>query len=154
MSLPDCERAAIRQLLDRRRTATLASLGETGPEASLAPFAIHGAELLLHLSGLARHRRNLEREARLGLLIAAAEHETESPLALPRLSLSGRIAAIDTADLPAARAAYLARIPEAEPLFAFADFSLFSLVADDIYWVGGFGAARRISPADWRELVA
>ncbi len=49
-------------LLARVRTATLATSGPDGPEASMAPFACYDGTFLLHLSRLAHHTRNLERD--------------------------------------------------------------------------------------------
>jgi len=147
-------RADIRALLAQRRSCFLATSGEGGPECSMAPFALHDGALLLHLSALARHRANIERSPTIGLMICALEQSDASPLALPRLSMQGAVSPVPDADLAAARAAYLRRIPDAEPLFSFADFRLFRFAPEQIHWVGGFGQARKLDSQQWHLIQA
>ena len=75
-------------------------------------------------------------------------------LALPRLSLQGHVAVVVGEGLAQAREAYLQRIPEAEQLFAFADFRLFCLQVERIYWIAGFGSAREIPLLSWQQMWA
>ena len=118
----------------------------------MAPYAILKGDVLLHLSRLARHTANIGRDARIGLMMCTPEAESDSPLALPRLSLSGRIAPVGESELPEACAAYIRRLPEAEPLFAFPDFRLFRLDVREVHWVGGFGKARSVSRQAWYRM--
>jgi len=143
---------AVRDLLDCSRIAFLATAGDHGPETSMAPYAIWQGDVLLHLSGLARHTANIRRDPRLGLMICTPETMADSPLALPRISLVGRIAAVAEPQLAEARHAYLHRTPDAESLFTFADFCLYRLAVERIHWVGGFGMARTISRQRWCGL--
>jgi hypothetical protein len=78
----------------------------------------------------------------------------DSALALPRVSLQGSVVPVPAEKFAAARQAYLHSIPDAEPLFTFADFRLYHLDVTHIHWVGGFGSARSISPALWHEITA
>lgn len=146
--------AAIIALLEQVRTGFLATTAEHGPETSMAPFALFDGSLLLHLSGLARHSKNLLRSPRAGLMICTPEVAGESVLALPRLSLQGEVAAVPEERLESARASYLYHIPDAEPLFDFPDFRLCMLRPGQVYWVGGFGSAREITLERWHKLTA
>ena len=150
---PDSWQQGVQQLLRQSRTACLASMGEHGPEASMAPFAIHDGNMLLHLSALAKHTGNIEREANIGLMICTAETVSDSPLALPRVSLQGKVTAVGAEDLAAAKQAYLKSIPDAEPLFAFADFRMFQFSPVRVHWVGGFGKARKVSLQQWQSMT-
>ena len=143
---------AVRDLLGCSRIAFLATAGDHGPETSMAPYAIWKGDVLLHLSGLARHTANIGRDPRLGLMICTPETMADSPLALPRISLAGRVAAVAEPQLAEARHAYLQRTPGAEALFTFADFRLYRLAVERIHWVGGFGLARTISRQRWCGL--
>jgi len=118
----------------------------------MAPFAMQNGMPLLHLSGLARHSRNLQRNPRAGMMICTPAAATESVLSLPRISLQGRVVALPEDRLDQARALYLEHIPDAEPLFDFPDFRLCMLNVDRIYWVGGFGSAREISLPAWQRI--
>jgi len=143
----------IRALLMRSKASFLATQGKYGAETSMAPYALHGGVILLHLSKLARHTANIERNPNIGLMICTPETEGASPLSLPRLSMQGEIALVAGDQLQAAQAAYVQQIPDAEPLFSFADFKLFEFSAARIYWVGGFGKARRVSPGQWQKFA-
>ncbi len=136
------------------RVSYLATQGEQGPEASMAPFALYRGDVLIHLSQLARHTLNIERHPRVGIMICTPETSTESPLALPRVSLTGEVASVAQQELSAARTDYLKRIPEAGPLFDFPDFRLFRVRVDEARWVGGFGKAHTLSAHGWYGLFS
>lgn len=145
--------AAVRDLLKQSRICFLATSGVNGPEASMAPYATHDGDILLHLSALAAHSRNIRENPAIGLMICTPETAADSPLALPRLSLHGKAIPVDDAQYEAAKAAYLKAIPDAEPLFSFSDFKLFRLTPTRVHWVGGFGLARKISLDAWSILL-
>jgi len=143
----------IRALLGSCRIGFLATQGKTGAESSMAPYALHGENVLLHLSRLARHTANIQTHPMSGFMICAPESSMDSPLALPRLSLQGSISPVPNEALISAQKAYLSAIAEAEPLFDFADFQLFRLEVANIRWVGGFGSARDIPLNTWRKIT-
>ncbi len=145
--------AGIQSLLNQSRVCFLATQGEHGPEASMAPFAIHQGNVLLHLSKLAKHTANIGTNPTIGLMICTPETTADSPLALPRLSLQGEVMPVLNEKLNAAKQTYLKNIPDAEPLFSFADFQLFEMAASNIRWVGGFGKARSITTETWYKLM-
>jgi len=144
----------IKHLLEQSRICFLATQGEHGPETSMAPYAVYRGTILLHLSALARHTGNIKTTPDMGLMICTPETAADSPLALPRLSLQGVAAPVPEALLESAKAAYLDNIPDAEPLFSFADFRLFQCTPTHIHWVGGFGKARTVSLAQWQKLCS
>lgn len=148
---------ALRELLLARRTAALGTLDARAPGqpfVSMVPFAIEpsGRRLVLHVSGLAAHTRNLLAHPRVSLLVTAPEVDGEPVHALPRVTLDGiaEPLAPDSAAWRTARAAYLARFPEAEPMTALGDFLFVSVALQGARQVAGFGAARSV---DAEELV-
>ncbi|MBN4061285.1 MAG: hypothetical protein COB41_10505 [Proteobacteria bacterium] len=142
----------VSQLLQQCRIGFLATVGEHSPETSMAPFAMYQGNVLLHLSSLARHSRNILNQPNVGFMICTPAIEAQSPLALPRLSIQGKIDLVPDTLLGVSKAAYVERIPDAEQLFSFADFKLFQMVPSNMQWVGGFGSARKLSLEDWNEL--
>ncbi len=142
----------VSQLLQQCHIGFLATSGEHSPETSMAPFAMDQGHILLHLSSLARHSKNILNQPDVGFMICTPETEHQSPLALPRLSLQGKIELVPDALLSASKEIYVERIPDAEQLFAFADFRLFQIVPLHIQWVGGFGSARKVSIDTWNKL--
>lgn len=149
---------AVAALLRGQRQAALGTLADGAPAVSMVAFAAEPSfgGVLLHLSGLAAHTRQLLAEPRCSLLIAEPDDGRDDVQTLARLTLSCRAAAIprDTPEYDAARATYLARLPAAELLFGFGDFGLFRLVPDGARYVGGFARAYTLTPEHLRQAAA
>lgn len=151
MTLDAATQRRIGALLRAHRWVSLASLGKDGPECSwvaMAPEADFQG-ILLHLSRLASHTRNLLREPRACLAVSEPEHPSRDPQTLARLSLFGTVAVIprESADHTAAAARYQERLPDAVPLFDFSDFQLFRMRVERARFVGGFAQAYSLDPA-------
>jgi len=140
-------------LLRGRRWAALATAGAEGPLASMVAFAPDPAwrGVLLHLSTLALHTRNLAASERASLVVSAADDGRGDPQELARLTLSGAATGIapSAADYGVSRDAYVDRFPAAEARFAFADFHLYRLVPERVHFVGGFARARTLPGASF-----
>lgn len=144
-------KVGVQRLLEKSAVGFLATQGETSPETSMTPFAMDQGDILMHLSTLARHTKNIQRQTEVGFMVCTPESEADSPLALPRISFQGSVSLVPKTELEAAKAVYLSRIPDAEPLFEFSDFALFRLSVTDVFWVGGFGSARKIGLKTWKN---
>ncbi len=137
------------KLLRRQRWAALASVGSDGtPLASSVAYAIHpeGHGFLLHLSRLAEHTRNLLQRAQASLVIGEPDTGEGDPQTLARFSVQGKTKRLspETPEFASARAAYAARLPDAEQRFGFKDFELFLLTPSRGHFVGGFARAFRL----------
>lgn len=152
--MSDAWQVGVSSLLLQCRSGFLATTGRHGPEASMAPFAIYQGSILLHLSTLARHTKNIAQDSSIGFMVCTPEEIGQSPLSLPRLSLQGKASIVSVEHLQATKQAYLKRIPDADRLFDFSDFRLFQIAPLHIQWVGGFAAARRISVHSWHEFLS
>lgn len=131
---------AARTLLAQSRTGALASLSENGsPWASLVMYGLldDGTPALL-LSTLAEHGRNLERDARASLMVAAPQSSPD-PLASGRVTLAGRVTRPSGACEAEAHAACLAAMKSAKVFAEFGDVSLWTLEIERVRWVGGYG---------------
>lgn len=131
----DTAAAAVRRLVREARFGALATLEEGGaPYASLVALSTDAAGRPTFLiSRLARHTRNIGRDTRISLLVAAAG--AADPMNAPRASLLGRIA-------PAgedARPRFLARHADAAGYADFADFAFWRMELDEAHLVQGFG---------------
>lgn len=143
---------ALRTLLHDRRHAALGTLDAAGaPFVSMVPFAIDAAagRLVLHISGLAAHTGHMAAEPRVSLLVTAADAAGQPVHDLARVTLQAlaHTPAPRAADWASARAAYLARFPEATPMTELPDFRFITLQITGARQVAGFGAARSV-PAD------
>lgn len=149
----------LRRLLAERPVAALGTLDEHGaPFVSMVPFAVEPVSgvLVLHVSALAAHTRQMQAEPSVSLLVMGADDWAESPQALPRVTLSAR-AEFTPRDSEAERplrAAYLARHPQAELMTQLPDFAFVRLQPTAARHVAGFGAARSVDLEDLARLLA
>ncbi|QTN23701.1 pyridoxamine 5'-phosphate oxidase family protein [Rhizobacter sp. AJA081-3] len=145
----------LRRLLERRPVAALCTLHRGEPAVSMVPFVLPrgGTSLLIHVSALATHTRDMQEHPRVSLLVMA-EPDDAMPQALPRVALQADAAMLprEGAAYETARGAYLARFPEAAPMFELGDFSIVTLQPVSARLVAGFGRAYSlVGPAleDW-----
>jgi PPOX class probable F420-dependent enzyme len=143
---------ALRTLLHNHRVAALATLDADGfPFVSMVPFAVEpsSAHLVIHVSGLAAHTRNLQAAPRVSLLVMQAE------VAGARVTLEGVATVLerDSAVWRAARDAYLARFADAEPMTALGDFMFVGIAVQGARQVAGFGAARSLDAETMAEVL-
>ena len=149
---------ALRTLLQTQRVAALGTLGEDGHAfVSMVPFAIDQGcgQLVIHVSGLAAHTRNLQARPRVSLLVLQAEVAGEPVHALPRVTLDG-VAAVLPADSSAwasARSAYLQRFPDVEYMTELGDFRFVAIAVSGARQVAGFGAARSIDAQELAQVL-
>jgi len=141
---------AARTLVHQTRTATLATLSDGGaPWASLVMYGLldDGAPALL-VSTLAEHGRNLARDPRASLMVAAPAGGGD-PLARGRVTLAGRAVRPAGARADEARAACLAAMSAAKLFAEFGDFTLWVLEVDRVRWIGGYGTMGSAAGADY-----
>lgn len=148
---------ALRQLLQRQQVAALGTLHKGEPFVSMVPFALlPDGQAVIHVSRLATHTKDMEQHPGVSLLVMGERAPDEPAQALPRATLQGQARACppDDARYAAARSAYLARFPQSEPMFAFADFSLFVIAARSVRFVGGFAQAASLTADGYAALMA
>lgn len=149
---------SLHQLLHHTRVASLGTLGDDGaPMVSMVPFAIASplSALVLHVSALAAHTGNMARHDAVSLLVMQPEVATEPVHALPRVTLLGHAETVlgDDTRRHAARVAYLARFPEAEPMTQLGDFQWVLVHVEQARQVAGFGAARSVGAAELLQVI-
>lgn len=149
---------ALRTLLTTQRVAALGTLDADGmPFVSMVPYAVDplSAHLVIHVSGLAAHTRNLQTTPRVSLLVMQAEAAGAPVHALPRVTLDGLARVLELHSTPWAegRAAYLARFPEAEPMTQLGDFMWVGIQILGARQVAGFGAARTLDATEMAGVL-
>lgn len=140
---------ALRTLLQTQRVAALGTLDADGlPFVSMVPFAVEpaSARLVIHVSGLAAHTRNLQATPRVSLLVMQAEVAGELVHALPRVTLQAQAAVLERSGVEwtQARDAYLARFADVQPMTELGDFMFVGITVLGARQVAGFGAARSL----------
>jgi hypothetical protein len=141
------------ELLRAQPSAALATLHKGEPAISMVPVALAADGLLIHVSELATHTRDMRAHPRVSLLLMGEAGEL--PQARPRVSIAGDAAFIDreTAAYDAARAIYLARFAQAAMTFGLADFSLVRIAASSARFVAGFAQAHALGGPDFMALL-
>lgn len=131
--------ARIRHLARTRDRAVLSTLqrdADGWPHGSLVLTACdHGAAILMFISDLADHTRNIKLDPRVSFLFDGTGG-FDDPLMGPRATLIGRAERTENKN---ARARFLARHPSAEIYAGFADFNLYRVVVERAHMVAGFG---------------
>ena len=135
--------------LPRGSLGTLAERdGRLYPFVSLVlPAQSSDGEIILLLSDLSDHAKNLQRDPRASLLMDGTL-ELKEPLTGPRLTLVGEVHL--SPDQQGDKARYLAIHPEAEMYAGFGDFKLYRFRILDGLFVAGFGRIYRLKPEELR----
>ena len=148
---------ALRTLLQRQPVASLATLHQGEPAISMVPYALlpGGQGFVIHVSQLATHTHDMESNPAVGLMVTATLDGSASPLSLPRASVRGRAQRCEAGspEHALARDCYLAKLPQSEELFSFADFSLFVITAHSLRFVAGFGRAMSITAVQFAAVM-
>lgn len=149
--------AYLKTLLTERRVLAVAVVDGGEPIVGLLSFAPTAdfQSLIVNVSHLARHTRGLFEGAPFDALVQELDLPDADPLQLPRVTLRGRarVPATGTPSHAAAREAYLARFPEAEPIVELGGFRLVRLEIEAGRIITGFAGAADVSPADLAGLA-
>jgi putative heme iron utilization protein len=142
-------------LLRSQRWAALATLDDGRPLASMVAYALDTDEagLLLFVSQLAQHTRNMLASADVSLVVSEPDEGEGDPQRLQRVTLTGTVSVVerDSDGFDECAQRYVDRFPDALPRFELGDFVLVRVMPADVRYVGGFARTARLS---WPELRA
>ncbi|MBW8269362.1 DUF2470 domain-containing protein [Caldovatus aquaticus] len=137
-----------RRLIRGAAGAVLATQAGGQPFAALVtPAAAPGLTLLLWLSALSEHTRQLRAEPRCALLFQGPA-AGPNPQTAPRVTVTGLAEPVPPAEAPPLKARWLARHPYAAAYADFADFALWRVRPVAALLVAGFARATRLRAAD------
>jgi putative heme iron utilization protein len=128
-----------RQLLHAHRYGVLSTLSKKfsgHPFGSIMPYLVdHDGSLLILISTLAEHTRNILTDPRVSLITHSQDN--------PHIQAQGRVTVVGSAaqiaDKENTGKRYLRYFPEAKTYFAMHDFSFYRIVPQAIRYIGGFG---------------
>jgi putative heme iron utilization protein len=140
-------------LLRRERIAHLATLRERAPMASMTLFlaAEDFGAFYVHVSRLAWHTQDMQRDPRVALSIAQTDDRRADPFTLMRVTLRGE--ATQAADGGELKAKWLARFPAQAINFELTDFSFWRIAPRDARFVAGFGRIHNLSAAQLMQAA-
>ncbi|MBI4809469.1 MAG: pyridoxamine 5'-phosphate oxidase family protein [Nitrosomonadales bacterium] len=136
---PQTTALAARQLLRTHRYGALGTLSKKfdgHPFGSITPYLVdHDGSLLILISALAEHTKNIMHDPRVSLIT----HNQEDP----HIQTQGRLTVIGTAARVAERKLagkrYLRYFPEAQTYYDMPDFQFYRIVPLALRYIGGFG---------------
>jgi putative heme iron utilization protein len=134
-------------LLRGERIAHLATLRERAPMASMTLYLAAGdfSAFYVHVSRLAWHTQDMQRDARVALSIAETDDRRADPFTLMRVTVRGE--SLQVEDQDELKAKWLARFPMQAVNFELPDFSFWRIAPRDARFVAGFGRIHNLSPA-------
>ena len=145
------------QLLHSQQVGALGTLHQGQPFVSMVPYVLAPdvPSLLIHVSGLASHTRDMQAHAQVSLMVMATPGPDSFVQALPRATLQAHAEALDpnSAAYAQGRAAYLGRFAQAEPMFELGDFALWRLTPQALRFIAGFGRAHSASAEEWAAAL-
>jgi putative heme iron utilization protein len=141
------------RLLRGERIAHLATLRERAPMASMTLFlaAQDFGAFHVHVSRLAWHTQDMQRDARVALSIAETDDRRADPFTLMRVTIRGE--AVRVEDQGELKARWLARFPAQAVNFELADFSFWRIAPRDARLVAGFGRIHNLSAAQLAQAA-
>lgn len=146
------------RLVAAQRWAALATSHEGRAAGSMVAYALEPGlrSLLMFLSTLSSHTRDLLADPRCSLVVTAPDPGEGDPQTLPRVSLEGAAHEVARHDprFPDAWALYVGRFPDAAPRIALIDFLLMRFVPERAGYVGGFARAAAYTAEQLAEGLA
>ena len=148
--MDDETRRQLAKLIRGERIAHLATLRADAPMVSMTLYMAERdfSAFYVHVSRLAWHTQDMQRDARVALSISERDDGRADPFTLMRVTLRGEAAQID--DGP--KEAWLARFPEQAINFQLADFSFWKITPRDARFVAGFGRIHNLSALELQTL--
>jgi putative heme iron utilization protein len=138
------------RLLRGTRIAALGTLHDGEPHLAMVAVAVASdfSAFYIHVSKLGKHTGDMEKDARVALLLTETDDDRADPQTLARLSLHGTADPVPRTDPYYAQIkhTYLTRFPESEPLFSLGDFSLWRIKPTGGRFVAGFARAFNVAP--------
>jgi len=139
-----------RQMLRAHRYGALSTLSKKfdgHPFGSITPYMVdHDGSLLILISGLAEHTKNILHDSRVSLIT----HDQNDP----HIQTQGRITLVGNAALDPERdrcgERYLRYFPEAQTYLDMPDFNFFRIVPFAIRYIGGFGDIHWVKADNYR----
>ena len=143
------------KLIHKERVAHLGTLRGEAPMVGMTLFIPMSdfSMFYVHVSRLAWHTQDMEKDPRVALSIAETDDGRPDPFTLMRVTIRGTAQRIPNDDrlVPDLKVAWLSRFPEQAINFTLADFSFWKIAPRDARFIAGFGKIHNLSA---KELAA
>ena len=137
-------------ILQTTRIAALGTLRDGSPQVSMVAFvsAQDFSSFFIHVSRLAQHTLDMQKDKRVSLLITESDDGRVDPQTLVRISIRALAELIHPGEpgYTPVKAMYLDRFPESRPLFDLEDFEFWRIVPKGARYIAGFARAYNLTP--------
>ncbi len=144
----------IKRLLNEERYGVLATTSHQYagfPFASLCPFAVESSgNLLILVSGLAEHAKNLRADSKASLYVQQAGDEG-NPQDSARVCVLVQAFPVERDEMEEAANTYVSRFPDATMQLSLGDFFFLRLVPEHLRMIQGFGSMFWMHAAEYRS---
>jgi putative heme iron utilization protein len=144
-------------ILANVRIAALGTIRDEAPRVSMVAFvpAQDFSAYYVHVSRLAQHTVDMQKNKQVSLLIAEADDGRADPQTLARLSIRGTAEFMENGEPGYApvKAWYIERFPLSESLFNFADFGLWRIKPKGAHFVAGLAKAFNLTPETLQKIA-
>jgi putative heme iron utilization protein len=141
-------------LIRKERIAHLATLRDGVPMASMTLYlpAPDFSAFYVHVSRLAWHTQDMQRDGHVALSIAETDDRRADPFRLMRVSIRGSASVFSDLNSEV-KSAYLAKYPEQAINFTLADFSFWRIEPKDARFIAGFGRIHNVSAEELKHAA-
>jgi putative heme iron utilization protein len=144
-------------IINSSRIAALGTVHDEDPRVAMVSFipAQDFCSYYIHVSRLAQHTMDMQKNRQVSLLITEADDGRPDPQTLGRLSIRGSAEFMENGEpgYTPAKARYIERFPEAAPRFLLGDFSLWRIKLKGARFVAGFAKAFNLNPEALQKLA-
>ena len=144
-------------ILANVRIAALGTVQDEEPRVSMVAFvpAYDFSAFYVHVSRLAQHTVDMQKNKQVSLLIAEPDDGRTDPQTLARLSIRGAAEFMENGEPGYApvKTMYIERFPASELLFKLADFGLWRIKPKGARYVAGFSKAFNLTPEALQKIA-
>jgi putative heme iron utilization protein len=144
-------------ILTNVRIAALGTIRDEAPRVSMVTFvtAQDFSAFYVHISRLAQHTVDMQKNKQVSLLIAQADDDRVDPQTLARLSIRGSAEFMENGEpgYTPVKIMYIERFPASEPLFNFADFGLWRIKPKGAHFVAGLSKSFNLAPETLQKVA-
>jgi len=144
-------------LISNARIAVLGTMRDDAPRVSLVTFvaAVDLSAFYVHVSRLAQHTVDMQKNKQVSLLIAEIDDGRADPQTLARVSIRASAEFMENGEPGYApvKNLFIERFPESESLFKLADFGLWRIKPKGARYVAGLAKAYNLSPETLQKVA-
>lgn len=154
--MDDNSKLILLRLIENSKIGSLGTCSDNQPFVSMVAFSVNQnfTELVILISGLAKHTKNILLNNKVSLMISQRETDSDDPQTLARVSLTGVANLIDrnSDEYNTAKNNYLKKNTSSEMYFGLGDFQLYKLEIEKARFVAGFAKTFNLSKESLQNL--